>query len=353
MADRMTAVVTRGVGGPEMLDVTRVPVPNPGPGEVRLRVLAAAINNTDINTRTGWYAAEAAGGTGEGPTHEGGGWSGATPFPMIQGTDCCGRVDAVGPGGDAARIGDRVIVQSCLRPGGDDDPSSRWLGVDFDGAFAEYVVVPEDAAFAVRCDWSDAELATVPCASGTAENLLHRAGVGPGDLVLVTGASGGVGSAAVQLARRRGAEVIGMAGRAKHDAVRALGAARTIDRGDDPAEVLGEDSVDVVIDLVGGTGFGSLVRALRRRGRYATSGAIAGASVTLDLRQLYLKDLTMVGGTAWDGAVFPSVVAAVEAGEIRPMLAATWPLDRIAEAQEAFARKDFVGKIVLIPPGAD
>ncbi|RST85953.1 alcohol dehydrogenase [Aquibium carbonis] len=349
----MMAVVTTGTGGYDRLEPKLVPIPMPGPGEVLLRVLAAGINNTDINTRLGWYAGSVKDGTDATAVdadRRDGGWNGATAFPLIQGADCCGRVVAVGPGGDAGRIGERVLVRPCMRRAGFDLMDTVWLGTDFDGAFSQYIKVPESEAFAVACDWSDAELATIPCAYGTAENMVRRAGVARGDRVLVPGASGGVGSALVQLLARRGAEVIGVTSPSKHEAIAKLGAARVLSRDDDPLAILGDDSMDVVIDNVGGPGFAAMLKLLRRGGRYVTSGAIAGPVVALDLRDLYLKDITLVGCTAWDAPVFPDLVSYIETGEIRPLLAATYPLDRIAEAQRAFQEKQHIGKIVLLPP---
>ena len=351
--DRMWAVVTTGTGGPERLDYRQVAVPEPGAGEVLLAVLAAGVNNTDINTRLGWYSGAVTGGTDAteaDPARQDGGWTGATPFPLIQGADCCGRVVAVGPGVDPGRIGARVLVRSCMRVAGFARGETVWLGTDFDGAFAQYVKVPAGEVFEVDCDWSDAALATLPCAYGTAENMVQRAGVAAGQRVLVPGASGGVGSALVQLLRRRGAEVIATAGAEKAEAIRALGAARVLGRDEDLLAVLGIGSVDVVIDNVGGPGFGARLKVLRRGGRVATSGAIAGAVVPLDLRDLYLKDITLIGCTAWDAAVFPDLLSYVARGEIRPLLAETYPLARIAEAQAVFQEKRHIGKIVLIPP---
>ncbi|MEI4472277.1 alcohol dehydrogenase family protein [Frigidibacter sp. MR17.24] len=348
----MTAIVTTGVGGYDRLECRQLPVPAPGAGEVLLRVLAAGINNTDINTRLGWYSASVRDGTGAAAGDRAiadGGWNAATPFPLIQGADCCGRVVAAGAGVDPARIGQRVIVRPCMRPRGFDDPATIWMGSDFAGAFAGYVAVPAIEAFAVDCGWSDAELASIPCAYGTAENMVRRAAVGPGSRVLVPGASGGVGSAVVQLARRRGAEVIAVTSPDKRAAVEAIGATRVMLRDDDLLACLGPESVDVVIDNVGGTGFATLLKILRRGGRYATSGAIAGPVVELDLRDLYLKDITLIGCTAWDEPVFADLVSYIEAAEIRPLVAATYPLRAIAEAQEAFGRKAHAGKLVLLP----
>jgi NADPH:quinone reductase-like Zn-dependent oxidoreductase len=350
----MMAVVTTGSGGYDRLEYREVPTPKPGPGEVLLKVSAAGINNTDINTRVGWYSKSVTEGTnasGAGSDRsEDGGWSGATPFPLIQGTDCCGRVVQVGRGADAARVGARALVRSCMRAHGFDSLETVWLGTDLDGAFAQYVVVPESEVFAVDCDWSDAELATLPCAYGTAENMVERAGVHEGTRVLVPGASGGVGSAVVQLAKRRGADVVGISSEAKREAVRSLGADRVLAREDDVLEVLGPKSVDVVIDNVAGPAFGAMLEVLVRGGRYVSSGAIAGPKVELDMRTMYLNDLTLIGCTAWDEGVFANLVSYVERGELEPALAGTYPLDRIADAQRVFQEKRHVGKLVLIPP---
>jgi len=357
----MKAVVTTGHGGYDKLEYRDVPIPRPGPGEVLVEVLAAGVNNTEINTRLGWYSSSVTTGTldaSAGADHDAGrrtdgGWNEATPFPLIQGTDCCGRVVATAPGEDASRIGARVLVRPCMRPSGFGSMDNVWMASDFDGAFAQFVKVPAGEVFAVDCDWSDAELGTIPCAYGTAENMLHRAALREGEHVLVTGASGGVGSAAVQLARRRGARVTAVAGRAKHEQVRAIGARRVVDRGDDLAAVLGEERVDLVVDNVVGPAFGALLAVLRRGGRYVTSGAIAGPIVSLDMRTLYLNDITLIGCTAWDEPVFPNLVSYIERGEIEPLLAKTFPLDRIVDAQREFLEKTHVGKLVLIPPPVD
>ncbi|MDO8108137.1 zinc-binding dehydrogenase [Isoptericola sp. b441] len=345
----MHAVVTTGVGGYDRLEYREVPVPTPGADELLVRVLAAGVNNTDLNTRVGWYSSSVSGSTedageADGPRTDGG-WGGATPFPLIQGTDCCGVVET--PGELAGR---RVLVRPCMRTRGFGSLDTQWLGSDRDGAFAQYVAVPASEVFPVDCDWTDVELASLPCAYGTAENLLHRAAVGPGDRVLITGASGGVGSAAVQLAVRRGATVVAVCSAAKADAVRAIGADRVLARDEDLGEALGARAVDVAVDTVGGPGFGDVLRVLRRGGRYATSGAIAGAVVQLDLRTAYLNDLTLIGATAWDEPVFGELIRAVEAHELRPLVAGTFPLADIVAAQQAFAAKKHVGKLVLVPP---
>jgi NADPH:quinone reductase-like Zn-dependent oxidoreductase len=237
-----------------------------------------------------------------------------------------------------------------MRPNGFGSMENTWMGSDFDGAFAEYVKVPAAEVFEVRSDWTDVELASIPCAYATAENMLHRSSAAAGEHVLVAGASGGVGSAAVQLAKRRGATVTAIAGADKAEQVLAIGADRVIGRHEDPVVVLGEESVDLVVDNVAGPRFDAMLKVLRRGGRYTSSGAIGGPIVSLDMRTLYLKDITLVGCTAWDEPVFPNLVGYIERGEIRPLVAATYPLERIADAQREFLLKRHVGKFVLIPP---
>lgn len=345
----MQAVLLTGFGGHDRLEIRRdVPLPQPGPDEVLIKVGAAAVNNTDINTRIGWYSKAV-----EAPTDAGGeagfsearddGWSGsAFSFPRIQGADAAGQIVSVGAGVPESRVGERVLVEPVFRTSGFD---VRYFGSECDGAFADYAIVPARHAHAIKTVLTDIELASFPCSYSAAENMLSRARVSSGDAVLVTGASGGVGSAAVQLARRRGAVVTAIAAASKHDMVRSLGAKAVLDRGAD----LGTDRFDVVIDIVGGEAFPSLLQALRPGGRYATAGAIAGPMVELDLRTLYLKDLTFFGCTVLDPEVFPNLVRYIEQGEITPLVSATYRLSEIVAAQQAFLEKRHFGKIVLVP----
>ncbi|MCP4188383.1 MAG: zinc-binding dehydrogenase [Gammaproteobacteria bacterium] len=354
----MKAVVTTGNGGYDRLDYRDVPIPELLKGEVLIRVKAAGINNTEINTRLGWYSDSVTTATDDSATLAeqqdvevaDGGWNESTPFPLIQGTDCCGEIVAVAKDIDAGRIGSRVLVRPCMRLKGFDTLDHIWMASDFDGAFAQFVKVPASEAFSIHNDWSDAELATIPCAYGTAENMVHRASVDQDDHVLVTGASGGVGSAVVQLVKRRGARVTAIAGKAKMEAIYAIGADTVIERDADLIESVGDSQVDVVIDNVAGADFGQMLKMLKRGGRYASSGAIAGPMVSMDMRDFYLKDLNLIGCTAWDEPVFPNLIGYIEAGEIKPLLAKTFALQDIVEAQLAFLRKQHVGKFVLIPP---
>ena len=212
-----------------------------------IQVAAAAINNTDVNTRIGWYSKAITSGTGEGGAagfdavdEVDATWSGtALEFPRIQGADVCGRIVDVGEGVSRDRIGERVLVRSMLRTPVAHRPFECWtFGSECDGGFAQVTVAPARETYAVRSDWSDEELAALRCAYSTAENMLHRAAVGS-ERVLVTGASGGVGLAAVQLAKRRGATVIAVCSPSKAADVMAQGADQTVDRGADLVSALG------------------------------------------------------------------------------------------------------------------
>lgn len=356
--DSMWAVVTTGNGGYDKLAYKQVPTPVARKGEVLLQVLAAGMNNTEINTRLGWYSSSVTASTGafssvqeKTAEHKAdGGWNEATPFPIIQGTDCCGIVVALGDGGDPSLLGKRVLVRACMRPRGFGSMDNIWMASDFDGAFAQFVTVPQTEVFAVTCDWTDAELATVPCAYATAETMLHRAGCSSADHVLVTGASGGVGSAALQLAKRRGARVTALTSKTKAAAVKALGADDVVIRDPGGLAALGADTIDLVVDNVAGDQFPLMLKLLRRGGRYTSSGAIAGPVVSLDMRDMYLKDISLIGTTAWDETVFPDLIRYIEADEIAPLVARTFPLSEIVAAQTEFSRKEFVGNFVLIPP---
>jgi NADPH:quinone reductase-like Zn-dependent oxidoreductase len=354
----MMAVVTTGNGGYEKLEYRAVPIPSIGPDEVLLKVLAAGVNNTEINTRLGWYSSKVTQGTDATAGSQtdvaeqkpDGGWNEATPFPFIQGTDCCGLVVEAGRKAPQSLRGHRVIVRACMRPNGYDVADNIWMASDFDGAFAQYVKVPASEVFIVDCEWSDTELASIPRAYGTAENMVHRANITAKDHVLVTGASGGVGSAAVQLAKRRGATVTAICGSSKRDLMRSIGADQIVDRDGDLTRELGEQNMEVAIDNVAGEGFPAILKLLKRGGRYVSSGAIAGPVVSLDMRDMYLKDITLIGCTAWDEPVFPNLVSYIERGEIRPLVAKTFPLEQIARAQEEFMEKKHFGNFILIPP---
>lgn len=342
LPSKMSGIVLTGHGGPEMLQWREdLPLPVPAKGDLLIKVAAAGVNNTDINTRIGWYS--------KGDGADDASWSGnALAFPRIQGADVCGRIVAVGDGVDAARIGQRVLIEPCLREADGKPLEAPWyFGSECDGGFAQYTRVAAAHAHVIDSALSDVELASFPCSYSTAENMLTRARLGQGETVLVTGASGGVGSAAVQLARARGAKVIAITSPAKAAALSELGADITLGRDDDLVQKLGANRVDVVVDLVAGPQWPALLDVLRPGGRYAVSGAIAGPHVDLDVRTLYLKDLSLFGCTVLDKGVFASLVEKIARGDIQPLVAETYPLGEIAAAQRRFEQKGHIGKIVL------
>jgi NADPH:quinone reductase-like Zn-dependent oxidoreductase len=350
----MQAAVLTGHGGLDKLEVRDdVPVPVPGSGEVLVEVGGCGLNNTDIWVRQGAY------GTDDDPSAVASWRRGALEntlrFPRIQGADTAGTIAAVGPGVDAQRIGERVIVDFSIYNGdGVSLADIDYIGHGRDGGYAEYMVAPAENVYAVQRPLSDTELATFCCAYLTGEHMLDRAAVTAGERVLVTGASGGVGSGLIQLCRARGAIPYALVGKGKEEAVRAIGAEAVVTRGDGQLgeavhRATGGQPIDVVADLVAGPLFGPLINLIRPEGRYTTAGAIGGPLVTLDLRTLYLKHLTLHGSSQGTRAAFQRLVRYIEDGRVQPLLWKTYPLSQIREAQTAFMAKGFIGKLVVVP----
>lgn len=343
ISETMFGICLTGHGDFENLQLREdIPTPQPGSNDVLIQVGAAGVNNTDINTRVGWYSKN------DGASEDAS-WGG-TPiqFPLIQGADACGHIVAVGENVNRDRIGERVLIEPCLWEVNGKTLEQPWyFGSDCNGGFAQYTTVASHYAHAIDSQYSDVDLASFPCSYSTAENLLTRAKVRECDRMLVTGASGGVGSAVVQLAKIRGAEIIAVTSTSKAQAILELGATTTIARGESVLKTLGKNSVDVVIDLVAGKQWPEFLEVLRPKGRYAASGAIAGPLVELDVRTLYLKDLSLFGCTVLEPEVFPNLVKHIEAERIRPLVAQVFPLKQIVDAQKAFLDKKHIGKIVL------
>jgi len=348
----MRAMLLTGHGGPDRL-VYRddVPVPRPGTDEVLLRVSACGVNNTDIWVREGAYGtsedADAVASFREGePT---------LTFPRIQGADIVGRIVAVGRGVDPKRVGERVMVDfSIYGKDGDGLLDMDYIGHGRDGGFAEFAAVPADQARAVESEMSDAELATFCCAYMTGERLLERAAVQSGERVLITGASGGVGSGVIQLCRARGAIPYAIASEGKRAAVEAVGAEAVIARGGGDlvaavAKATGGQPIDVVVDVVAGPMFNDLLQVLRPQGRYATCGAIAGPLVQLDLRRVYLKHLQIHGSSQGTRRDFARLVEYIEQGKLMALLGGVYKLSDLHRAQADFVGKDYLGKLVVVP----
>ena len=366
LPQHMIAAVLTGHGGLETLELRHDwPVPRPAAGEALIRVAACSINNTDINTRIGWYddsvtgaTLDDASGVADKPEAElAAGWGGALSLPRIQGADVVGQVIALGVGVADTWLDARVIADPWLRDANAPQDPERcgYIGSECDGGFAQYVALPVTNLTRAPGTWSDVELATIPCAYTSAENMLTRARVRAGETVLVTGASGGVGSALIQLAKRRQASVIALTSAAKAEQVLALGADAVIRRDVDAwgpviqaATRAGE--IDVAADVVGGPAFAQLLSFMRNGGRYVMAGAIAGKMVPLDLSHMYRNDWTLMGTNVTSADVFPNLMGYIERGEIQPIVSRTYPLAEIHQAQRDFSAKTHVGKIVLVPP---
>lgn len=370
VAGLMRAMVLTGHGGLDKLVLRDVPRPRPGRGEVLIKVGACGVNNTEINTRTAWYdravnasvsvelglyGLDSSTGTSDAETIAS--WNSSTvAFPRIQGAAIAGRIVEVGSGVDTGRLGERVLI----------DPQVRnlnlplraqlvaYVGSERDGGFAEYVAVPAENAHVIHSSLSDAELATFPCSYDTAEEMLERARLARGETIVITGAAGGVGTALIQLSLIRGARVVAIAGAAKEARIRALGAHEFVAResGDLRQAVenlIGERSVDVAADVVGGTVFGQLLKLLSRGGRYTTAGAIAGPVQPMDLRDLIYKDLEMYGVTCPTPEAFARVVGCIQSGQLRPLVEKIFPLAELLLAQAEFLKREHFGKIVIVP----
>jgi NADPH:quinone reductase-like Zn-dependent oxidoreductase len=317
------------------------------------------MNNTDINTRTAWYSKTVTQGTTgdafDEVTEDAATWGGAAiTFPRIQGADICGRVVAAGADVDANHIGARVMIDPWIRdrnePGNFD--KALYLGSEIDGGYAQYIKIQDCNVFPVESNLADEELASFACSYQTAENMLTRARLTGGETIVISGASGGVGSALIQLAKRRDAYVIAIAGSSKLADVSSVGADAVIDRNaqDLMSAVLDHapaGQIDVAADVVGGETFDVMMNCLRRSGRYVTAGAIGGPIVEVDLRTLYLHDLELIGATICPPVIFKNLIGYIEREEIRPLVAKTFPLQNIHEAQTEFIKKQHVGNFVI------
>ncbi|MBG56174.1 MAG: alcohol dehydrogenase [Deltaproteobacteria bacterium] len=354
----MHAVILTGHGGIDMLVYkTDVKVPLPKPDEVLIRVKGAGINNTDINTRIGWYSKYISSDTKKGGYHglvdakiKDSSWSGKPlKFPLIQGADVYGEIAKVGTDINPKRIGESVLVRTMQENPNNSEKTCWTLGSECNGGFAQYTAVRSSEVFVINSDWLAHDLGSIPCAYSTAEGLLHRAKVEK-ETILITGASGGVGSAAIQLAKLRDANVIAQCAVEKKEQVLQIGADKIVFSNSDLMKELGRNTIDIVMDLVGGLKWAQLLNILKPGGKYITSGAIAGPIVELDLRTLYLKDLTLYGCTFQPKEVFKNVIKYIEENKIKPQVAKSYPLKEIKKAQLDFLSKKFVGKLVLVPP---
>jgi len=344
VATTMRAVQLTQHGGPEVLQLAEVAVPIPNPGEVLVKVSAAALNNTDLWTREGEYGMP-------GPRA---GWRGPLDFPRIQGADVAGYVAAVGDGVDESILGSRVVIDPAIYDLDEPDANITGLmGSERDGGYAEYVTAPANRIHDVtESTLSDDQLAALPISYGTALGMIERGRLQAGETVLVSGASGGVGVALVQLARARGARVIAISSGSKIQAVLDAGAHVVVDRATDVAEQVraaAPNGIDVALDVVAGDLVRDGLPLLRKAGRWVVAGALGGHTVSFDVRDLYLHNVQLIGSTMHTPEHFDLLMDMARCSEITPLVAATFPLEQAAQAQEELARRGHVGKIVLHP----
>ncbi|MFD9400249.1 zinc-binding dehydrogenase [Streptomyces sp. NPDC060011] len=345
--DVMRAVRVTRHGGLEVLEFTEVAVPAPQAGEVLVRVGAVALNNTDLWTREGAY------GRPDDPKALSG-WRGPIDFPRIQGADVAGRVAAVGTGIAGGLVGRRVVIDPAIydTTGPDAHPVGL-MGSERDGGYAEYVTAPLERVHDVtESPLTDDQLATLPTAYGTALGMIERGRLRAGETALVTGASGGVGLALVQIARARGAHVLAVSSGSKIDAVRAAGAHDVIDRaGEIPeqARAVAPEGIDVVLDVVAGELVGEGLPLLGEGGRWVIAGALGGYDVAFDVRRLYLHNAQVIGSSMHTPAYFGLLMDLARRAEVQPVVAAAFPLDQAAQAQGELSRREHVGKIVMHP----
>jgi len=361
----MAAMVLTGHGGIDRLEYREdVPVPRPGPGEVLVRVTATAKNNTDRKAREGLYPV---GDRDEVTSFRMGGEATLT-FPRIQGADVAGRVAAVGEGVDPARVGERGLLDFNLYP----DPRRElnlvpdYYGHGADGGFAEYVAVPADQFHRVdNPALSDAELASLGmCSYQTAFHMLNVAGVRAGERVLVTGASGGVGTALIQLCRQLGAIPFALSTADKTGALAALGAEAVLDR-NDPGDLAGRvraltggAPIDAVMDLVGGTMtdrfIDTMIFDMRSRNtppRLSIAGAGGGNVSEILWTRIYLYQVQLFGVSHGTREEAERLVEWIRSGALQPVLHGAFRLSRLHQAERYFVDRSstYLGKIVIVP----
>ncbi len=340
----MRAAIFHEYGGPDVIRVEDVPRPEPGPGEVLVEVRAAAMNHLDLWVRRGLPI--------------------ETTMPHIGGSDVAGVVVELGAGVEGVEVGTRVVVNPSLWCGrcewcraGEESMCVRFriLGEHTQGGFAEYVAVPAANLYALPDGVSFEQAAAMPLVFQTAwRGLITRARLRAGEDVLVTGASGGAATAAIQIAKHAGARVFAVTTADNVDRVRELGADVVYDRTavDFSREVwrdTGKRGVDVIFDSVGSATWAQNIRALARGGRLVVYGGTTGPEVMSDLRQVFWKQIEILGTTMASRSEFEAVMKLVFRGALRPAIDVVWPLERAREAHERLEQGEQFGKIVLVP----
>lgn len=361
----MAAMLLTGHGGIDKLVYRQdVPTPQPASGQVLVRVTATAKNNTDRKAREGLYPTT---DENEITSFQMGG-SPTLTFPRIQGADVVGRVVAVGAGVDAARIGERGLLDFNLYANErrDLNLTPDYYGHGADGGYAEYIAVPSEQFYRINNpELSDAELAAMGmCSYQTALHMLTAAGVQTGERVLVTGASGGVGSALIQLCRIIGAIPYALSQGDKAEALIKLGAEAVLDRAnmDDFTEqiraVTQGQPIDSVMDLVGGEMtdlfIDSMIFDMHSRASYprlSIAGASGGNLSEIMWTRIYLYQVQIFGVSHGTREEAELLIAWIRSGELKPVLHAAFKLSELHRAEEYFVNRasDYLGKIVIVP----
>ncbi len=361
----MAAMVLTGHGGTDRL-VYRddYPTPEPGPGQVLVKVTATAKNNTDRKAREGLYPVK---DKAEVASFQMGG-SATLTFPRIQGADIAGRVVALGEGVAEQRIGERGLLDFNIYADErrDINLTPDYYGHGADGGFAEYVAVPSEQFHAVaNPELADAELAAMGmCSYQTALHMLNGAAVRAGERVLVTGASGGVGTALIQLCRIVGAIPYALSQQEKAAALLELGAEAVLDRSDMQSfearvrRLTGERPLDAVMDLVGGELTDRFIDAMifdmRARSSYprlSIAGASGGNLSEIMWTRIYLYQVQIFGVSHGTREEAEQLVEWIRCGELSPVLHAAFPLSELRAAEDYFVNRgsDYLGKIVIVP----
>lgn len=341
----MRAAIFHDHGGPEVVRMEQVARPTPGPGQALVQVRASAMNHLDLWVRRGIPI--------------------ETTMPHIGGSDIAGVIAEVGEGVDAARVGERVVVNPSLWCGecwacarGEESMCVRFriLGEHTDGGFAEFVAADADHLYRIPNEMTFEEAAAIPISYMTAwRALTSRAALKPGEDVLVIGASGGTALAAVQIARLMGARVFAVtSGADKVERIRALGADVVYDRNQtDWSKAVFKDTgrrgVDVVVENVGAPTWAGSVRALANGGRLVTYGGTAGPKVELDIRGVFWRQIQVIGTTMASRGEFEDLLRVIFAGRLRPVIDTVMPLDDARRAHERLEAGGQIGKIVLVP----
>jgi alcohol dehydrogenase len=325
----MQATLIREHGGPDQLVVDSLTRPQPGAGEVLVRVGACALNHLDIFVRRGMPALK-------------------VPLPHTSGGDIAGWVEELGLGVDGLERGRPLLVDPAVGEGA--------LGENRPGGLAEYVVVPAENAITLDDDRRLLEFAALPIAYGTAHRMLvTRARVAAGETVVVVGASGGVGVACVQLAKRFGARVIACtSSEEKARRLRGLGADETVVASDGQfgAEAWNHTDrigADVVVDYSGKDTWPQSIRCVRRGGRLVTCGATSGYEAVTDLRYVWVRELDILGSDGWTRDDLLVLRRLVADGELRPVIHAVYPLSRARDALAELEERRAFGKVLVVP----